>query len=30
MSIDPNLDDLAAELAEFDAPDKKGGRSPRE
>lgn len=27
---DIDLDDLAAELAEFDAPEKSGGRSPRE
>ena len=27
---DPDLDELADELAEFDVPDKKGGRSPRE
>lgn len=27
---DPTLDELAEELAEFDAPEKKGGRSPRE
>jgi hypothetical protein len=27
---DPNLDELAAELAEFAEPDKKGGRPPRE
>lgn len=27
---DPNLDELAAELAEFAEPEKKGGRSPRE
>jgi hypothetical protein len=27
---DPSLDELAEELAEFDAPEKKGGRSPRE
>lgn len=26
----PDLDELAAELAEFDIPEKKGGRSPRE
>ncbi len=30
MSSDPNLDELAEELAEFDVPEKKGGRSPRE
>lgn len=27
---DPNLDELAAELAEFAEPEKKDGRSPRE
>ena len=27
---DPSLDELAEELAEFDVPEKKGGRSPRE
>lgn len=27
---DPDLDELAEELAEFDVPEKKGGRSPRE
>lgn len=27
---DPDLDELAAELAEFDVAEKKGGRSPRE
>ena len=27
---DPNLDELADELSEFDVPEKKGGRSPRE
>lgn len=27
---DPDLDELAQELAEFDVPEKKGGRSPRE
>ena len=27
---DPDLDELAAELAEFAAPEKKGGRPPRE
>ena len=27
---DPDLDELAAELAEFDVPEKKDGRSPRE
>lgn len=27
---DPNLDELAAELAEFAEPEKRGGRSPRE
>ena len=27
---DPTLDELAEELAEFDVPQKKGGRSPRE
>jgi hypothetical protein len=27
---DPNLDELAAELAEFGEPEKKGGRPPRE
>jgi hypothetical protein len=27
---DPDLDALADELAEFDVPEKKGGRSPRE
>ena len=27
---DPSLDELAKELAEFDAPEKKGGRSARE
>jgi hypothetical protein len=27
---DPNLDELAEELAEFGEPDKKGGRPPRE
>jgi hypothetical protein len=27
---DPNLDELAKELAEFAEPEKKGGRSPRE
>lgn len=27
---DPDLDELADELAEFDVPEKKGGRSPRE
>ena len=27
---DPTLDELAEELAEFDVPEKKGGRSPRE
>ncbi len=27
---DPNLDELAEELAEFAEPDKKGGRPPRE
>lgn len=27
---DPDLDELAEELAEFDVPQKKGGRSPRE
>ena len=27
---DPDLNKLAEELAEFDVPDKKGGRSPRE
>lgn len=27
---DPDLDALAGELAEFDVPEKKGGRSPRE
>jgi hypothetical protein len=27
---DPDLDELAQELAEFDVPDRKGGRSPRE
>src|SRR5437016_4785678 len=27
---DPDLDELAAELAEFDVPEKKGGRSPRD
>ena len=25
---DPDLDELAAELSEFDVPEKKGGRSP--
>ena len=30
MSGDPSLDELAEELAEFAAPEKKGGRSPRE
>ena len=28
--IDPTLDELAEELAEFAEPEKKGGRSPRE
>jgi hypothetical protein len=27
---EPDLDELAEELAEFDVPEKKGGRSPRE
>lgn len=27
---DPNLDELASELAEFAEPEKKGGRTPRE
>ena len=27
---DPNLDELAEELAEFGEPEKKGGRPPRE
>lgn len=27
---DPDLDELAAELAEFDIPEKKGGPSPRD
>jgi hypothetical protein len=27
---DPDLDELAGELSEFDVPEKKGGRSPRE
>lgn len=27
---DPDLDELAEELSEFDVPDKVGGRSPRE
>lgn len=27
---DPDLDELAAELSEFAAPEKRGGRSPRE
>ena len=27
---DPDLNELAEELAEFDVPEKKGGRSPRE
>ena len=27
---DPDLDELAAELSEFAAPEKKGGRSPQE
>lgn len=27
---DPDLDELAAELAEFDIPENKGGRSPRD
>ncbi|MBG9388374.1 GIY-YIG nuclease family protein [Caenimonas aquaedulcis] len=27
---DPDLDELASELSEFSAPEKKGGRSPRE
>src|SRR6185437_109367 len=27
---DPDLDELAEELAEFDVPDKKGGRSARD
>ena len=27
---DPDLDDLAAELSEFAAPEKKGGRPPRD
>src|SRR5262245_42303646 len=27
---DPDLDELAVELAEFAAPEAKGGRSPRE
>jgi hypothetical protein len=27
---DPNLDELAAELSEFAAPEKQGGRPPRE
>jgi T5orf172 domain len=27
---DPSLDELAEELAEFDIPEKRGGRSPRE
>ncbi len=27
---DPDLDELAEELSEFDVPEKKGGRSPRE
>ncbi len=27
---DPNLDELAAELSEFDAPEKAGGRPPRD
>ena len=27
---DPNLDELAAELAEFAEPEKKGVRPPRE
>ena len=27
---DPDLDELAQELAEFDVPEKKGGRSPLE
>lgn len=27
---DPDLDELAAELADFAAPEKKGGRPPRE
>ena len=27
---DPDLDELAAELSEFAAPEKKGGRPPRE
>lgn len=30
MSSDPNLDELAVELSEFDVPEKKGGHSPRE
>jgi hypothetical protein len=30
MSGDPSLDELAEELSEFDVPEKKGGRSPRE
>ncbi|MCZ7616854.1 MAG: GIY-YIG nuclease family protein [Myxococcota bacterium] len=30
MSGDPSLDELAEELSEFAAPEKKGGRSPRE
>ena len=27
---DPDLDELAAELSEFAAPEAKGGRPPRE
>jgi hypothetical protein len=30
MNNDPSLDELADELSEFDLPEKKGGRSPRE
>lgn len=30
MMSDLDLDELAAELSEFDAPEKAGGRSPRE
>ena len=30
MANDMDLDDLAAELADFAAPEKKVGRSPRE
>ncbi|OFX05544.1 MAG: hypothetical protein A3E78_12495 [Alphaproteobacteria bacterium RIFCSPHIGHO2_12_FULL_63_12] len=30
MTSDPDLEELAAELAEFAPPEKKGGRTPRE